>query len=511
MRRKSSFQSFISGNRRVIVPLLILAGVLIRVLYLGENPVGLNQDEASAGYEAWSLLNYGIDRNGDSLPVLFTSWGSGQNVLYSYLSIPFVALFGLNTFSIRLVSALFGSLSLPVFYLLAKKLRGDSFAVAALFFLVINPWHIMLSRWALESNLLPFFLLLGIYFLTLSSERPRFLIPSAVSFALCLYAYGTAFIFLPLFFIMCFIYLVVKRELRLKYFICSALVFAAISLPIVLCNIINILGWDEINVFGVTLPVLTETRQSATTVIGGSFKDALDNFISFAKLLFTQSDGLLWNALPGFGLYYFFGLFAAVIGLLGAGYETIKNRSGREAIVFFALLASLAASFFIDVNINRMNMAFLPVIYFSALGFYFILCKLKRLALPLIAGALICFTMFMTTYFSGFRDDLSEMFFEGLGEAVVYAETLDYDEVYITDYVNSPYIFVLFYNQIPPEEFYGSVEYSNPETAFRAVTAFSKYRFGSDFTGDNTVFIVHRSQISGLDVIAYFGNYAVCV
>src|SRR5579875_3235756 len=93
----------------VILFWLILAiGVGFRVAGFPNYPPGLNQDEVSAGYESWSLLQYGTDRWGNPWPAYFPSWGSGQNVLYSYLTIPFIKVFGLTAFSVRIVSLLAG-------------------------------------------------------------------------------------------------------------------------------------------------------------------------------------------------------------------------------------------------------------------------------------------------------------------------------------------------------------------------------------------------------------------
>ena len=72
------------GRRRrewLIAGSILLMGALLRFLCLGSFPPGLNQDEASIGYDAWSLLHYGVDRCGSAWPVLLVSWGSGQNVL----------------------------------------------------------------------------------------------------------------------------------------------------------------------------------------------------------------------------------------------------------------------------------------------------------------------------------------------------------------------------------------------------------------------------------------------
>ncbi|MBR4151027.1 MAG: glycosyltransferase family 39 protein, partial [Firmicutes bacterium] len=145
-------------TERILAALMLTLGVLLRLAFLGALPYGLNQDEASAGYEAWALLTAGVDRCGKSWPVLFISWGSGQNVLMSYLAMPFIALFGLSEWTLRLPNAISGCLTLFVFWRLAYRCGGRRFGLLALFLLTVNPWHIMMSRWALESNLLPFFL-----------------------------------------------------------------------------------------------------------------------------------------------------------------------------------------------------------------------------------------------------------------------------------------------------------------------------------------------------------------
>ena len=152
--------------------LLLLAGFALRLWGLGALPWGLNQDEASAGYDAWAILHYGIDRCGVSYPVLLTAWGSGQNALLSYLSMPVIALFGLSEVTVRIVPALLGCASLLAMYLFARRVRGVRFGLWALFFLALCPWHIMTGRWALESNLLPALLLGGICFVSLAREKP---------------------------------------------------------------------------------------------------------------------------------------------------------------------------------------------------------------------------------------------------------------------------------------------------------------------------------------------------
>ncbi|MGH7534310.1 MAG: glycosyltransferase family 39 protein, partial [Gemmatimonadales bacterium] len=86
----------------LVAVLLIGLGVGLRLYLFPVVPPGLNQDEAAAAYEAYSLLQTGQDRWGNRLPPYFPAWGSGQSVLLSYLTAPFLALFGLSIAAVRL-------------------------------------------------------------------------------------------------------------------------------------------------------------------------------------------------------------------------------------------------------------------------------------------------------------------------------------------------------------------------------------------------------------------------
>ena len=69
---------------------ILLLGILVRVVGIAGAPRGFNQDEASAGYDAFAIAKYGIDRNGIHNPVHLIAWGSGQNAAYSWLCMPFI-------------------------------------------------------------------------------------------------------------------------------------------------------------------------------------------------------------------------------------------------------------------------------------------------------------------------------------------------------------------------------------------------------------------------------------
>lgn len=490
----------------ILVCLILVLGVFLRFYGLGSLPYGLNQDEASAGYDAWALLESGIDRNGDSYPVLFTSWGSGQNVLMSYLAIPFIALCGLSEMSIRIPNALFGCVTLFIFWLLARKIRGERFGLLALLLLAVNPWHIMMSRWALESNLLPAFLLLGVYFTVLARDRQWFLLPAAVSFALSIYAYGTAFFVLPVLLIGSVIWL--RGEIKWKPFTISMLAFVIMALPIAVCQLANALGWGELKLFALTLPELTQTRQAATSVFGSGFGAVRDNFTAFIRMLWTQSDGLIYNSLGimSGGLFYAFGLPLIVIGVL-ASLGRRKDYSREIPMLIWALGGAVCTSL-IDGNINRLNFVWLPLVYFEAVGACWLLCKLKWLRPAAFAVLAVCLWFFVSSYVLTFGGEGNSNYFPGLVEAIEYCGEQEPESIYITNYVNQPYIFALFASQTPPEEFVSSVEYINENAAFRGVASFGKYIFGPAQTAAGDYAIVNIYELTA-EPEAVFGKYAV--
>src|SRR3989344_8709077 len=148
----------------LLLIVLILASVL-RFYDLANNPPGLTWDEASLGYNAYSLLQSGKDEYGSLLPLNLRSFGDWKPSLYAYLDIPFVAIFGLNEIAVRLPSGVFGVLGVYGTYLLVYQLfKRREVALFSAFFLAISPWHIQFSRPAFEANVALTFNIFAVYF-----------------------------------------------------------------------------------------------------------------------------------------------------------------------------------------------------------------------------------------------------------------------------------------------------------------------------------------------------------
>lgn len=152
-------------GRNKLLFLAFLIAFLLRTYNLSTIPVGLHGDEASIGYNAYSLLKTLKDQNGHFLPISIDQFGDFRPAGYHYLDIPFVALFGLNELAVRLPSAIFGAFSIiALYFLVLELLENRMIAILAAFLLALLPWDINISRSTSEGIVATFFVLLGLYF-----------------------------------------------------------------------------------------------------------------------------------------------------------------------------------------------------------------------------------------------------------------------------------------------------------------------------------------------------------
>jgi len=168
---------------KILIILIIIAAFFVRIYNYNYPP--LLWDEASLGYNAYSILKTGRDEYGQYFPLVFKSFGDYKPGLYVYLALPFIALFGLNPLAVRLPSIILGSFIPLIAYLFTKKYFKNK--LLPLFFAAViafNPFNIHFSRGAWETNVLTFELLLASYFFF---NKKYFW--SSVIFGLSLYTY----------------------------------------------------------------------------------------------------------------------------------------------------------------------------------------------------------------------------------------------------------------------------------------------------------------------------------
>lgn len=510
---------------RPAAALLLIFGAFLRMWNLTGLPDGLQQDEASIGYEAFCLAGYGIDRNGYHWPVYPITWGSGGgSPIMIYLNVLTTKLFGSRIFSIRMVPAFLGTLTLLLFFLLLNKAFGRRCALTGLVVLALTPWHIILSRWSLDSNTMPFWQLLALFALVQaicagtaehSRRQTGLYLLAAFFFGICLYSYGSANVVIPLTLLFVCIRLLRTKRIRIGQLAGCFAVFVITCLPLALFYAVNFFGVPEIAASWISFPKFTSSHFSSVFV---AFDRTLPSTLlhNLKDLLLMLTVGIpgevSWNAMPGYWTLYCFTFPVTFAGILFGRRTAEKEAPAAQAandVLGAALLSALLFSLFIQQDINRDVLLFLPLVYWYVMGLRFLYLAMTKgtarkepetgsgasakaasqaAALPALLSLVLFFGGFVSfarDYYGGeYNKVAASDFMPGYGDAMILATELaekkgEASTVYSTyDLVASPFMLTLYYNKCDPYEFMFSVVYKDPEAEFRVASSFGRYVFG---------------------------------
>ena len=99
-------------HRRLWVGAIAVLGALVVVRSLAGlsgSPPGLYVDEASIGYNAWTIAHFGVDEHGIHFPLFFEAFGEYKNPIYVYAVAALVRFLPLTVAVERFPAALSGS------------------------------------------------------------------------------------------------------------------------------------------------------------------------------------------------------------------------------------------------------------------------------------------------------------------------------------------------------------------------------------------------------------------
>lgn len=179
-----------------IVSCLLLAS-LLRLYRLGEYPQSLYGDELAFAWNAYSISLTGADEYNIPHPLLFRSFDDYKLPIPVYLLVPFIRLFGLNSFSIRLPIAIAGIATVWITYFLIRQFLSRKVALLGMFLMSISPWHIHLSRGYFESTLSLMFTIAAVWLFLSSKGKFYQIVISGVLFICSIYTYFTPRIYIP--------------------------------------------------------------------------------------------------------------------------------------------------------------------------------------------------------------------------------------------------------------------------------------------------------------------------
>jgi len=496
---------------KVLFVVILLVAMFTRLYRITEVPHGINVDEAGIAYDAYCLASNGTDRFLNKFPVYMINFGCGQSALYTYIDSIFIKMLGLNLFAIRLPAALLGIIAIVLSYFIAKKERGENFALCVMGLITICPWHIMASRWGLDCNLLSPMIIISMFFLLRAKKVGGYII-AGISFGLTLYTYALSYIIIPIFLALTLVYMLYTRKIHFKNIIIMGIPIFLLAAPLMLMLLVNNGVIEEINTF-ITIPKMGTFRG---TELG--FGNINSNVDFFERLVTT--DNLVYNALPEYGSIYKFSIFLAVFGIFIEINNTTQNIRKREfslnSLMLFLFFSVMGVMLIIKgPNINKANGAFIPLLFFTGETIRLIYKNYK------VAFGIVVFLYAMN--FMGFQEFYfneypvkykDQIYFEqDLTDALNYAKEIPSFEnkaIYVNTTSQQPYIYTLLNDKISPQEF-NARRYK--ETYYKM--SYGRYMFNSEDINNEAVYIIKdkpelMEKLKKLEfTIEYLNNYAI--
>lgn len=516
--------------------LILILAFALRLVNLATLPPSLNWDEVSHGYNAYSILKTGKDEWGQSFPLSnFRAYGDYPLPLYMYLSMPGILFFGLNEFSVRLPSAIFGSLLIAVVYLLTRRILKNSLAATVgAFLLAISPWSILTSRQVLQATPSIFFFSLGVYLFVKGLEdlKEVWAILGIVSLGLSAYAYHNTRILAPLFFAFLIFasrdILIKNKKLFLKLVFTAAVFFV----PLIFIVLspqgsaralwVGILDQGAIN-------RIDESRGQSP--LPSPLPKLIHNKITYSAVVFTEnylgyfnpyylgfSGGSQYQfSVPGLGIIYPIELPFFYLGLIISLYKLARLNTNHKILLAWLFMGPLPAAITHDPYQVVRSMTLMPPLYivtsfgFST-GYDFLKKRLPALKIPIIAIlTLVLLLLFIRylynlSYIYPWRYSFAWQY--GYKQAVGYIKQHqgEFSQIYMTKKYGEPHEFLLFYSQYDTKSYRDDpdlVRYERSDWFW--VDGFSKYRFLNDWE------VKDKAKCLGKDtkclLITSLGNY----
>ncbi len=502
---------------KIIFSLIIILAFALRVFNLAQVPPSLYWDEVSLGYNAYSILKTGKDEHGVRLPVTnFAAFGDYKPPGHIYLTVPSIYIFGLNEFAVRFPSAIFGTLTVILTYLLAIRLfNNKKIALVASLLLAISPWHLQTSRAAFEANLALFFSVLGIYaFVKFAVDRPVYLWISAASFLVAIYTFTGQRLFVPFILLVLTIHFRKQVLSNFKLVLLVAAISAILFWPLFKFSTQTIEGrlrFNEVTIFRDLKPIEDSIK----------YRD-IDSFSPWSNLmhnrrvfyaseylkhyfdafnpsfLFVKGDVNPRLSIQEVGHMYYFELPLVLLGL----YYLFRNKQQYRFLILGWLLISPLGPATARETPHALRMIHILPTYqlIAAYGFCNLIkiIELKKIffnfvfSLPVIALAtagIFTFVLFyyLHMYYLHYPIDYSGEWQYGYKETV---ETVSnyydkVDNVFVTESLGRPYIYFLLYRQVDPLDYQNRAEIVRDDFFFLKVKSFDKLKFGEVSNNNN--------------------------
>ncbi|CAN5302889.1 hypothetical protein BH10PAT1_BH10PAT1_1550 [soil metagenome] len=445
----------------VLLFFIVVLGAILRINSLSTVPPSLNWDEISHGYNAYSVLKTGHDEWGQFLPITnFRAYGDYPLPLNLYLTIPFIATLGLNTFAIRLPHAILGTLTIiGVYFLVEGITKNKKVALISAFLAAIDPWMLFPSRAVFQSNLSVFFLISAMAFF-FNREKNKWLLPlSFLALGLTLFSYHSTRIFTPI-----LIFPLVLIYKKYKFLVLSILGVILVLLPgaSARANVVFIIDQGAIsqieNLRNTSTSPIKKLLYNKVTYFGEKFVGNYINYFS-PKFLFLSGGTQYQFSVPGHGVLYLVNLPLFYLGLIILIMKSLKDKNYRFLLLWL-ILAPIPAAITQDQSavIRATTMLPIPEILVG-LGLYEILKRLPKyeiiLSFVFVVAMLLSLENYLNVYANSYKKDYSWSWQYGYEQIVDYSKINyeKYDNIIVTKAYGEPHEYFLFFLKYDPAKY----------------------------------------------------------
>ncbi|MDD4938311.1 MAG: hypothetical protein PHX34_04845 [Candidatus Shapirobacteria bacterium] len=485
---------------------IILIAFTIRFINIDSTPA-LNPDEASLGYDAYSLILTSKDQHGVSWPIHFKSFGDYKPGGYVYLAIPFIKILGLTPLAVRLPNLILSLLTIFFLYKLILLLsKSPTLALLSSAVLALSPWHIHFSRGAWESQTALSFIIIGTYFFFKSIQK-KFLLNFFLFvffYIVSLYFYHSARIIAPLLALsLCILYFKFLIK-KLPHILWPILFGITLAIPVAI-SFLNNGGAARFGGVGLTADLgpinraqeLINQHPNNQIIVKIIHNKRILYFISWGEkytshfnlnFLTINGDEVPRSKVPQMGQIYLLELPFLILGIIFLIKTQLFSKKSKTFIFLFLFIAPLASSLtFQAPSALRALPMVIPLSILISLGiysFFIFIHKTKFTKLILIIFILsyiYSISYYFDSYFFHYAKRYPFAWQYGFDQLVPYLESQknQYQNIYITNKYDQPYILFLFYSKYSPTKIQSQIQLTQPDNfGFSTVLGYDNYHFG---------------------------------
>lgn len=503
-------------NKLVYIALfliVILAGFL-RFYKLDQIPASLNWDEIAAGYNAYTIANWGADEYGNRFPIVFTSFGDDKHPVHIYLTAIIVKIFGLTDFNIRSTSAIVGTLSVFAIFFLARELfsnkdessydfKANLAGLFASLFLAVSPYHIHFSRGLWENNFASFFLIAGLSLFYIGIRKKNYLIPlSFLFFGLSFFSYHSAKVVVP-------IVVLFACLLNIKQIFSNKISLATV---LVVTLFFGLLILVEPKILGFARMDQTKFSEEQVAKAGGKLNLIFENYKKHFtyQYLFLNGDQGPRASVKVVGQFYKLDLILLIIGLIALVVH--KKWQALSVISLWLLLSPIPSSVSsTEPSAIRGILMIAPVILLSSFGAASLVSLLRSSLFRVVISILIITLLtrevvnYLNYYINVYPIKEAIEWQYGMKEIVEYAKDNDnFQKMYVDNIRQQPYIYFLYYQKVALPDLLKTVKYDESNSkSFNTVLSFDRFQFGSwniinSYPNEGILYAITPSYYTGL-------------